>query len=63
MCTCGADKTDVVPCDHMAAIAHSLKLPKVTPMSIMPIWWKREQWHLQFPAEVYAEADLTIKLV
>ena len=55
-CTCGLDKTDAVPCDHMATIAQSSRIPTVTAISIMPIWWKREQWRLQFPFDVDADA-------
>ena len=57
-CTCGADKTDVVPYEHMAAIALS-----AVPMNVMPIWWKRKQWREHFPLDVYAEANITIKSV
>ncbi len=39
-CTCGADKTDAIPCEHMAAVALSSRLrPQITPISIMPTWW------------------------
>ncbi len=44
ICTCGADKTDAVPCEHMAAVALSSRLcPQITPISIMPFWWGRKQ--------------------
>ena len=45
-CTCGADRTDAVPCEHMAAIALDSSLrPKITPLNVMPMWWKsRKQW-------------------
>jgi hypothetical protein len=63
-CTCGADLTDAVPCKHMAAIALSSGIrPQITPMNIMPIWWKCKQWREQFPLDVYAEANITIKSV
>ena len=63
-CTCGADLTDAVPCEHMAAIALSSVIrPQITPMNIMPVWWKRKQWREQFPLDVYAEANITIKSV
>jgi hypothetical protein len=55
-CTCGADKTDAVPCEHMAAVALSSCLhPKITPISIMPTWWGREQWRKQFLSDVYCD--------
>ncbi len=63
-CTCGVDLTDAVPCKHMAAIALSSVIrPQITPMNIMPIWWKRKQWREQFPLDVYAKANITIKSV
>jgi hypothetical protein len=44
-CTCGADKTNAVPCEHMAAIAlSSVMRPQITPINVMPMWWKRKQW-------------------
>ena len=37
-CTCGADKTDAVPCENMAAIVLSAVIrPQINPMKIMPI--------------------------
>ncbi len=64
ICTCGADLTDAVPCEHMAAIALSSVIrSQITPMNIMQIWWKRKQWREQFPLDVYAEANITIKSV
>ena len=63
-CTCGADLTDVVPCKHMATIALSAVIrPQITPMNVMPIWWKRKQWREQFPLDVCTEANITIKSV
>ena len=63
-CTCGANLTDTVPCEHMAAIALSAVIhPQITPMNVMPIWWKRKQWREQFLLDVYAKANITIKSV
>jgi hypothetical protein len=34
-CTCGADKTNGVPCEHMAAIAlSSVMRPQITPINV-----------------------------
>ena len=34
-CTCGADKTNAVPCEHMAAIAlSSVMRPQITPINV-----------------------------
>jgi len=63
-CTCGAPQTDAVPCEHMSVIAVSAVIrPHITPMNIMPIWWKRSQWRLQLPLETCPEAKITIKSV
>ena len=46
--------TDAVPCKHMAAIALlSVIRPQITPMNIMPIWWKCKQWREQFPLDIH----------
>ncbi len=63
-CTCGADKTDTIPCEHMAAVALSSSLhPQITPISIMPTWWGREQWCKQFPSDFYCDGSMTIKSI
>ncbi len=56
---------DAVPCEHMAAIALSSVVigPHITPMNVMPVWWKRKQWRVQFSLDVYADANITIKSV
>ncbi len=50
-CSCGVDKRDGVPCDHMAAIVKSSRVPVLTIYNIMPYWWMRKTWQLQFPFE------------
>jgi len=63
-CTCGAPQTDAVPCEHMSVVALSAVIrPQITPMNIMPFWWKRSHWRLQFPLETCPEAKITIKSV
>jgi hypothetical protein len=63
-CTCGADKTDSVPCGHMAAVALSSHLrPQITHISIMPTWWGREQWRKQFPSDLYCDGSTTMKSI
>jgi hypothetical protein len=63
-CTGGADKTDAVPCEHMAAVALSSCLcPQITPISIMLTWWRREQWRKQFPSDVYCDGSTTMKSI
>ncbi len=63
-CTCGADKTNAVPFEHMAAVALSSCLrPQITPISIMPTWWGREQWRKQFPSGLYCDGSTTMKSI
>jgi hypothetical protein len=63
-CTCGADKTDAVPCEHMVAVALSYRLhPQITPISIMPFWWGREQWRKQFLSDLYCDGSTTMKSI
>jgi hypothetical protein len=63
-CTCGATQTDAVPCEHMSVVALSAIIrPQISPMNIMPVWWKRSQWRLQFPLETCPEAKITMKTV
>ncbi len=38
-CTCGVDRLDSAPCEHMAAVAASSRLPGVTRHNIMPLDW------------------------
>ncbi len=48
----------------MAAIALSLGIsPQVTPINAMLMWWKREQWQVQFLLDVYFGTNITIKSV
>jgi hypothetical protein len=63
-CTCGADKTNAIPCEHMPAISISSRLhPQITPISIMSTWWGREQWRKQFPSDLYCDGSTTIKSI
>jgi hypothetical protein len=45
-CTCGVDRHDAAPCEHMAAVAASLRLPGVTRHNVMPYWWTRAHWRM-----------------
>ena len=50
-CSCGVDRRDVVPCDHMAATVMSSRILILTRINIMPYWWTHTTWKLQFPLE------------
>jgi hypothetical protein len=34
-----------------------------TPINVMPMWWKRKQWRLQFPLDLYSDTNITMKSV
>ena len=40
-CTCGVDKRDAVPCEHMAVVAAGSRVKDVTRENIFPYWWTR----------------------
>jgi len=44
----------------MVAIVKVGAIPMLTKVSIMPYWFTREQWQLQFPTEVISPADITL---
>ncbi len=50
-CTCGVDRQDSAPCEHMVAVAASSCLPGVTRHNVMPYWWTRAHWRMQIPQE------------
>ena len=50
-CSCGVDTRDAVPCEHMVAIVTSTRKPHLTRTNIMPHWWTRNTWQLQFPID------------
>ena len=60
-CTCGVNTHDVVPCDHMAAMVASLRIPQLMQYNVMPYCWQSDQRTLrtlQFPLEVAAECGM-----
>ena len=58
-CTCGFPNKEGIPCDHMVAIVKAGKIPNMSRVSLMPFWYTREQWKLQFPKEFVYRADMT----
>ena len=59
-CTCGVDRRDAVPCEHMAALAASSRVPGVTRHNIMPYWWMRSHWRRQIPQDLLEANIITI---
>ena len=62
-CTCGVDKRDAAPFEHMAAVAVSFRLSGVTRHNMMPYWWMRAQWHKQLPQELLAITNINISTI
>jgi hypothetical protein len=62
-CTCGVDSRDAVPCDHMAALVISSRVPNLTRENIMPYWWRTDQWQLQLQKDVTAECNISIETI
>jgi hypothetical protein len=59
-CACGFLKKEGIPCDHMVAIVRAGRIPNMTRVTLMPYWYTREQWKLQFPKEFVYRADMTL---
>jgi hypothetical protein len=59
-CNCSVDRRDVVPCEHMAALAASSRMPGVSHHNLMPYWWMRRHWCVQIPQDVLAANNITI---
>ena len=57
--TWGVDRRHAVPCEHMAALAASSRVPGVTRHNIMPYWWMRSHWRRQIPQDVLAANIIT----
>ena len=62
-CTCGVDTRDAVPCEHMAAVVVSSRIPQLTRDNIMPYWWRTDQWRLQYPDDVTAISNVSIESI
>ena len=62
-CSCGVDSRDAVPCEHMASVVISSRIPNLTRENIMPYWWRTDHWRLQFPRDVMAECNISIETI
>lgn len=62
-CTCGVVTRDAVPCEHMAAVVVSSRIPQLTRANIMPYWWRTDHLQLQFPKDVVAACNLSIETI
>jgi hypothetical protein len=62
-CTCGLDKRDSVPCEHMAAVVVSSRIDVLSRYNVMPFWWTRAQWQAQFPRESVAVCHANMEVI
>jgi hypothetical protein len=62
-CNCGVDLRDAVPCEHMAVVAASSRVPNVTRYNICPYWWTREHWRIQIPQVPLAVQKITMNII
>jgi hypothetical protein len=58
-CTCGFDRKEGIPCDHMVAIVKSGRMGRFSMVELMPFWYTRAQWKLQFPNEFVYRTDFS----
>ena len=62
-CTCGVDRIDAAPCEHMAAVAASSRLPGMTRHNVMPYWWTRAHWRIQFPQNALGATNVSMSTI
>ncbi|MFM6174888.1 MAG: SWIM zinc finger family protein, partial [Sphaerospermopsis kisseleviana] len=62
-CTCGVDRLDSAPCEHMAAVAASSRLEGVTRYNVMPYWWTRAHWRKQFPQQALGATNVSMSSI
>ena len=62
-CTCGVDKRDAVPCEHMAVVAAGSCVKDVTRHNIFPYWWTRSHWREQIPQLPLVTQKVTINSI
>ncbi len=62
-CTCGLTQHNAIPCEHMAAVVVSSRIPALSRTNIMPFWWTHAQWQLQYGKYVLAECFANLEVV
>ena len=58
-CICGFPRKGAIPCNHMVAIVKQVAVPNLTRVELMPFWYTRAQWQLQYPKDVVYKLDIT----
>jgi hypothetical protein len=62
-CTCGLAQHNAIPCEHMAAVVVSSRIPVLSQTNIMPFWWMCAQWQEPLGKDVLAECFANMKLI
>jgi hypothetical protein len=58
-CTCCFPTKEGIPCNHMVAIVKQGVVLNITRVELMPFWYTRAQWQLQYPKDVVYKSDIT----
>ncbi len=58
-CTCCFTRKEGIPCNHMVAIVKQGAVPNITRVELMPFWYTRAQWQLQYPKDMVYKSDIT----
>ncbi len=56
--TCCFPTKEGIPCDHMVAIVKQEAVPNITRVELMPFWYTRAQWQLQYPKDMVYKSDI-----
>jgi hypothetical protein len=62
-CTCGLAQHNAIPFEHMAVVVVSSQFPALSQTNIIPFWWTRAQWQLQYGKDVPAECFANMEVV
>ncbi len=60
ICMCSFPTKEGLPCDHMVSIVKVGLIPNLKRVKIMPFWYTRAQWRLQFPQDAVCRIDITL---
>jgi hypothetical protein len=62
-CTCGHQKKEGIPCDHMVAISMLGRINGLSRIVFMPHWYTTEQWRNQFSEDTFINTHKTLKSI
>jgi hypothetical protein len=58
-CTCGFSNKEGVPCDHVVAIVKQGAGTNITRVELLPLWYTRAQWQLQYLKDMVYNMEVT----